>query len=252
MMGRVAGKTAFVSGAASGIGLATARRLSDEGASLILADRSEAGLAAALSDFPDDQRAVTITMDVTLEKDWQRAAELVGDRFGRLDVLANIAGFGTFRSIEDTTLETWRTIIAVNLDSVFLATKYMLPLLKASGGASIVNMSSIRGIVGGAHASSYSAAKGGVRLLTKCTALECASLGYKVRANSIHPGHVETPLTAATYADPDVAREFLAHTPLARFARPEDIADAILFLASDESAYITGAELVIDGGVTAQ
>lgn len=251
-MGRVAGKAAFVSGAASGIGLASARRLAEEGAEVVLADRDEGGLAAALAGFPCPDRAATIVMDVTREEDWETAAQLVDQRFGRLDILANIAGYGTFRSIADTSLETWRAIMAVNLDSVFLATKYMLPLLARSQGGSIVNMSSIRGIVGGENAASYSAAKGGVRLLTKCTALECAGLRNGVRANSIHPGHVETPLTAKAYADPELAAEFLAHTPLGRFARPDEIADAILFLASDESAYMTGAELVIDGGMTAQ
>lgn len=251
-MARVAGKTAFVSGAASGIGLASARRLAEEGAEVVLADRDGDRLAAALAAFPNPDHAASIVMDVTLEEDWQRAARLVDERFGRLDILANIAGYGTFRSIEDTSLETWRAIIAVNLDSVFLATKHMLPLLARSSGGSIVNMSSIRGLVGGENAASYSAAKGGVRLFTKCTALECAGLKNGVRANSIHPGHVETPLTAKAYADPELAGEFLAHTPLGRFARPDDIADAILFLASDESAYMTGAELVIDGGMTAQ
>lgn len=251
-MGRVSGRAAFVSGAASGIGLASARRLAMEGADVVLADRDKDGLAAALADFPCADRAATIVMDVTSEVDWKRAAQLVEDRFGRLDILANVAGYGTFRSIADTSLETWRAIIAVNLDSVFLATKHMLPLLARSSGGSIVNMSSVRGIVGGENAASYSAAKGGVRLLTKCTALECAGLKNGVRANSIHPGHVETPLTAKAYADPQMAREFLDHTPLGRFARPDDIADAILFLASDESAYMTGAELVIDGGMTAQ
>lgn len=251
-MGRVVGKTALVSGAASGIGLAAARRLAEEGAAVILVDRDENRLAAALNDFRYPDKAATIPMDVTHEDDWQEAAIIVADRFGKLDILVNNAGYGTFRSIADTSLETWRSIIAVNLDSVFLATKYMLPLLAKSAGGSIVNMSSIRGIVGGENAASYSAAKGGVRLFTKCTALECASLGNGIRANSIHPGHVETPLTAKAYADPEIAQQFLAHTPLGRFARPDDIAEAILFLASDESAYMTGAELVIDGGVTAQ
>lgn len=251
-MSRVAGKKAVVTGAASGIGLAAARILAREGAEVVLADRAEEKLRTALAEFPYPGQAVPFLMDVVREEDWQGAARFVEDRFGHLDILVNNAGYGTFCSIEDTSLETWRSIIAVNLDSVFLATKYLLPLLARSAAGSIVNMSSIRGIVGGENAASYSAAKGGVRLLTKCTALECAALGNGVRANSIHPGHVETPLTAKAYSDPQLVQEFLAHTPLGRFARPDDIADAILFLASDESAYMTGAELVIDGGLTAQ
>src|SRR5262249_29972373 len=131
-------------------------------------------------------------------------------------------------------------------------TRHALPLLAKSGKGAIVNMSSIRGLVGGANAGAYSAAKAGVRLFTKVTALECAAAGNGVRANSIHPGHVETPLTAPAYADPAIAGKFLAHTPLGRFAQAREIADAIVFLASEESAYMTGAELVIDGGVTTQ
>ena len=190
-------------------------------------------------------------MDVTEEAGWIEAAELIEREHGKLDVLVNNAGYGTFRSIRETSLETWRAIIAVNLDSVFLATRFLLPLMEKSGRGSIINMSSVRGIVGGNNASSYSAAKGGVRMLTKCIAIECAELGNGVRANSLHPGHVETPLTAAAYSEPETARAFLAHTPLGRFGQPEDIAAAALFLASDESAYMTGAELVIDGGMTA-
>lgn len=251
-MGRVAGKKAFISGAASGIGLAAAHRLAGEGADVILADRAKDRLKAALAEFPYPGRAESIVMDVTLEEDWRRAAQMVAERFGRLDILVNNAGYGTFCSIENTSLEEWRSITAVNLDSVFLATKYMLPCLAKSAGGSIINMSSFRGITGGENAASYSAAKGGVRMLTKCTALECAGLKNGVRANSIHPGHIETPLTAKAFADPELAREFLAHTPLHRFGQADDIANAVLFLASDESAYMTGAELVIDGGVTAQ
>jgi len=250
-MERVAGKTALVSGAASGIGLAAARRLAAEGANVILADRAEENLADALAEFPHPDRAIPLVMDVTREEDWQRAAALVGERFGHLDVLVNNAGYGTFCSIADTSLDRWRSIIAVNLDSVFLATKYLLPHLAKSTGGSIINLSSFRGITGGENCASYSAAKGGVRLLTKCTALECAGLKNGVRANSVHPGHIETPLTAKAYSDPEIAREFLSHTPLARFGQPDDVANLILFLASDESAYMTGAELVIDGGVTA-
>ncbi len=252
-MTRLLDRVAFVSGAASGIGLATAKRFAAEGAILVLADRAADRLeeaAGALNARGD--RHMSIAMDVTQETDWIATAEAIGTRFGKLDVLVNNAGYGNFRSIADTTLEAWRAIMAVNLDSVFMATKYLLPLLAKSGAGAIVNMSSIRGIVAGVNASSYSAAKAAVRLFTKCTALECAQLGNGVRANSIHPGHVETPLTAKAYADPVLAKEFLAHTPIGRFAKPDDIADAILFLASDESRYMTGAELVVDGGLTAQ
>jgi NAD(P)-dependent dehydrogenase (short-subunit alcohol dehydrogenase family) len=143
-------------------------------------------------------------------------------------------------------------VLAVNLDSVFLGTRHALPLLARSGRGAIVNMSSIRGLVAGPHTGAYCAAKAGVHLFTKVTALECAAAGNGVRANSVHPGHVQTPLTAPAYAKPELAAQFLAHTPIGRFAQAAEIAEAVLFLASDESSYMTGAELVIDGGVTAQ
>lgn len=249
---RLEGKIALVTGAASGIGLAIAQRFADHGALVIAIDRSGDQLAAAVSALQgpaQDHRAVV--MDVTEEAGWDDIAKLIARDFGRLDVLVNNAGYGTFRSIRDTDLATWRSIIAVNLDSVFLSTRFLLPLLEKSGNGSIINMSSVRGIVGGDNASSYSAAKGGVRMLTKCIAIECANLGNGVRANSLHPGHIETPLTAAAYRNPETAREFLAHTPMGRFGKAGEIADAALFLASSESSYMTGAELVIDGGMTA-
>lgn len=249
-MGQLDGRIALVSGAASGIGLAIARRFAAEGAKVVATDRSGDQLAEAVAGLPGAGHHALV-MDVTEEAGWIEAAQLIEREHGKLDVLVNNAGYGTFRSIRETSLETWRAIIAVNLDSVFLATRYLLPLLENSGRGSIINMSSVRGIVAGNNASSYSAAKGGVRMLTKCIAVECAELGNGVRANSLHPGHVETPLTAAAYSDPETARAFLAHTPLGRFGQPEDIAAAALFLASDESAYMTGAELVIDGGMTA-
>ena len=192
-------------------------------------------------------------LDVTDEEGWTALAAEIEARHGRLDILVNNAGYGTFRSIADTTLAQWRSIIAVNLDSVFLAIKALLPLLaKSEAGGAIVNMSSIRGIAGGANAASYCAAKGGVRLLTKAVALECAALGNRVRANSIHPGHIVTPLTAAAHADEATHQMLLADIPIGRMGTAEEIADAILFLASDRSRYMTGAELVVDGGSTAQ
>jgi meso-butanediol dehydrogenase/(S,S)-butanediol dehydrogenase/diacetyl reductase len=252
-MSRLAGKVTMITGAASGIGLATALRFAQEGASVVLADRNEGGLAEALPQL----RAAGLThlalaMDVTREADWARVIQAIELRLGRLDVLVNNAGFGRFQSIADTTLDDWRSILAVNLDSVFLGTRHALPLLARSGRGAIVNMSSIRGLVAGPNTAAYCAAKAGVHLFTKATALECAAAGNGVRANSVHPGHVETPLTAAAYAKPQLAAQFLAHTPMGRFGQADEIAEAVLFLASDASSYMTGAELVVDGGVTAQ
>ena len=250
-MNRLQGKVSLITGAASGIGLATALRFAEEGARVVLADRDVAGLEAARARMPGDGH-VARAMDVTLEADWIQLLGEVQSRWGHLDVLVNNAGFGRFRSIAETTLEEWRSVLAVNLDSVFLGTRHALPLLARAGRGAIVNMSSMRALRAGANTGSYCAAKAGVHLFTKVTALECAAAGNGVRANSVHPGHVETPLTAAAFANPELAAKFIAHTPLARFGQAREIAEAVLFLASDESSYMTGAELVVDGGVTAQ
>ena len=212
MSGRLSGKIAMITGAASGIGLATARRFADEDATVILADRDEARLAAALAELQAarGKEHLAIPLDVTLEAAWIVAMSDIAARFGRLDILVNNAGFGRFRPIADTSLDEWRATLAVNLDSVFLGTKHALPLLAKSGRGAIVNMSSIRGLVAGPNSGAYSAAKAGVRLFSKVTALECAAAGNGVRVNSVHPGHVETPLTAPAYANPEIAKEFLA------------------------------------------
>jgi len=250
--GELNGRTALVTGAASGIGRATARRLAEAGARVILADRDAARLPEAIAELTAGPHR-SVVIDVTNEDDWQTLAEDIGNSDGELDILVNNAGFGTFRSIADTSLAQWRSIIAVNLDSVFLATRALLPLLSRSpAGGAIVNMSSIRGIAAAPNAASYCAAKGGVRLLTKAVALECAALGNGVRVNSIHPGHIHTPLTAAAHADEATHRLLLADIPIGRMGTADEIADAILFLASDRSRYMTGAELVVDGGSTAQ
>jgi NAD(P)-dependent dehydrogenase (short-subunit alcohol dehydrogenase family) len=245
-------RIALITGAASGIGKTTAIRFAKEGATLVLADRNAEALAFTLAGL-EDPRHLSVELDVTDEAGWTELAATIETAFGRLDILVNNAGFGAFRSIADTTLADWRSIIAVNLDSVFLGTRAMLPLLaKSRFGGSIINMSSIRGIAAAPFAGSYCAAKGGVRLFTKATALECAELGNGVRVNSIHPGHVVTPLTSKVHADPAQQAKLMADTPMGRAGDAEEIASAILFLAGDGSRYMTGSELVVDGGSTAQ
>jgi NAD(P)-dependent dehydrogenase (short-subunit alcohol dehydrogenase family) len=252
-LGSLSQKIALITGAASGIGLRTAERFAEEGASVVLADKSEKGLAAALTSV----RAIggehrSLVLDVTLEEAWISAVEQIEGAFGRLDVLVNNAGYGRFQSIAETSFADWHAILAVNLDSVFLGTKYCLPLLARCRKGSIVNISSIRGLVAGLGTGAYGASKGGVRLFTKSTALECAAAGNGIRANSVHPGQVETPLLTAAMAGSERRRAAVDLIPMRRMGHPTEIADAIVFLASDASGFMTGSEMVIDGGFTAQ
>jgi meso-butanediol dehydrogenase/(S,S)-butanediol dehydrogenase/diacetyl reductase len=193
----------------------------------------------------------SVALDVTSEADWLATMREIDSAWGRLDVLVNNAGIGYFRSIAEMTLSEWRSIMAVNLDGVFLGTKHAMPLLARSGKGSIVNVSSIRGQVAGPNTGAYCASKAGVRLFTKSTALECAALGNGVRANSVHPGVIETPLSARALDD-STKQERSQWIPVGRFGQPAEIAAAIAFLASDESSYMTGSEMTIDGGYTAQ
>lgn len=243
-----AGRIALVTGAAKGIGAATARAFADAGATVILCDIDEQGLAATVSELPGESHR-TFRLDVTVEEDWLSALAEVEQAFGRLDVLVNNAGWGTLRTIFDTSFEQWRKLIAINLDSVFLGTRHAMPLLEKSGSAAIVNVSSIRGLVVGVGAGPYSAAKAGVHIFSKATAIECAATGRAVRVNSVHPGFVDTPLSRATSEEARAARR--QSVPQGRYATPEEIADAILFLASDAASYVNGTELIVDGGFTA-
>ena len=250
---RLAGKIALITGGASGIGWAAAERFAQQGATVLIADRAVDKLqqcVSALRLYGDRHRA--IHLDVTLEDDWLRALAEIDATYGRLDVLVNNAGFGSFLPIADTTLQQWRAIMAVNLDSVFLGTKYSLPLLARAGKASIINISSIRGLVAGHGTAAYCASKAGVRLFTKATALECAALGNGVRANSVHPGQIETPLLKQAMAESGRLQSTLERIPIGRLGQPLEIAEAMVFLASDESTFMTGSEIIIDGGYTAQ
>ena len=254
-MARLSGKVALVTGAASGLGAATARRLAKDGAAVLLTDRDLAGEDIAASITAAGGLAAFRLHDVTSHPDWAAAVEHAVHDFGRLDILVNNAGVAGGRyELMDHSYDAWRQILAVNLDGVFLGLRHAGPRIAASGGGSVINLSSILGKVGMAGAAAYCASKGGVTLLTKAAALEWAPLG--IRVNSVHPGFIDTPMVSNALADREDGNEMRvalmnAH-PIGRFGVPREIADAIAFLASDDASFITGAELVVDGGFTAQ
>jgi 3(or 17)beta-hydroxysteroid dehydrogenase len=248
---RLAGKVALVTGGAGGIGLAIARRFMSEGACVIIADIDAAAGERACADAPG---LAFERLDVTQDEAWQAVMDGVVARRGGLDVLVNNAGVIAVASIESITLETWRRVQSVNVDGTFLGCRHAVRVMKGRGGV-ILNMSSVSGIVGGHNLVAYNAAKGAVRLLTKSVALHCARHEYGIRCNSIHPGFVETRMLediAAGGRDPEALREKLrTGVPLGRNAEPDEVAALVVYLASDEAAFVTGAEFVIDGGVTA-
>jgi 3(or 17)beta-hydroxysteroid dehydrogenase len=242
----------LISGGASGIGAATARLLAAQGDNVAITDRSaEAGQALAQE---LGERTLFVAHDVTDEPAWENAVARTVERFGRLDGLVNSAGVGRAGSVEDVSLEEWRLVNAVNATGTFLGCKHGVLAMKASGGGSIVNISSVLGLRGHAATSAYCASKGSVRLLTKSAALHCAAQRYNIRVNSVHPGWIETPMIAPRLQGPDPAaarRQLEAMHPIGRLGKPEEIAALIAFLLSDGSTLITGAEFAADGGLTA-
>jgi NAD(P)-dependent dehydrogenase (short-subunit alcohol dehydrogenase family) len=265
---RLTGKVAFVSGGLRGIGLACVERFLAEGAEVILSDLDAADGPVATEVMARlGQAATYVQANVTLEADWQRARDLVSERHGKLHILVNNAGIGPTCPVESMELEEWRRVMAINVDGVFLGVKTFTPMLAASGaevtgGASIINVSSMYGIVGAVETSAYNASKGAVRLFTKGIALEFATKKMPIRANSLHPGMIETPMMDNGFqgmVDKGLAESvqqlkdgMIALTPLGRLGQPEDLAAGVFFLASADSAFMTGAELVMDGGWTAQ
>jgi NAD(P)-dependent dehydrogenase (short-subunit alcohol dehydrogenase family) len=258
MGGRVAGKVVLITGGASGIGLASAEACAREGAILVITDVNVAeGEAQAQRLAVEGLKVEFMPQDTASEADWQRVVDEVLRRHGRLDVLVNNAGIAVIAPIEQETLEGWRRTQAVNMEGVFLGTREAVRAMKGRGG-SIVNISSIEGIIGEPMVPAYNASKGGVRIFTKSVALHCAQNGYRIRVNSVHPGYVGTPLVANAIGalPPEQAaamlQDLLGRIPLGRLAEPREIASVVLFLASDESSYMTGSELVVDGGYTAK
>ncbi len=254
-MGRLDGKVALVTGAASnpGLGYSTALRLAEEGARLVVTDIDEAGAAACAAAIEEaGGQAISLRQDVIVEDDWAATMAAATDAFGGVDVVVNNAGIAVLVPIEHMTLEQWNRQIEVNLTSVFLGCKYAIAEMKKRNGGSIINLSSVAGLVGMQTCVAYGAAKGGVRIMSKSIAMEAAQ--YNIRCNSVHPGVIWTNMQAqATGAnDPSSLETGALRIPLQRAGEPLDIANCILYLASDESNYVTGAEFVVDAGMTAQ
>ena len=249
-MGRLEGKVALISGGARGQGEAEARLFANEGARVVFADILDTeGKKVEAEINETGGEAKYIHLDVTSESEWNAAVKESVNSYGKLDILVNNAGISIGKNVEETTLEEWDLVQDVNSKGVFLGTKAAIPAMRASGGGSIVNISSIAGLVGIASAP-YVASKGAVRLLTKSTAVQYGP--ENIRCNSVHPGFIETEMTRGMLSNNEERAKRLAITPLGIFATAHDVALSVLFLASDESRYMTGSELVIDGGITAQ
>ncbi|ALG08312.1 SDR family NAD(P)-dependent oxidoreductase [Kibdelosporangium phytohabitans] len=250
MPGRLGGKVALITGATGGIGRATAELFAREDAHLVVTDISQDTtdeFAACLKAGGTD--ALAIRLDVSSPESWSDAIELARRRFGRLDVLVNIAGVVEWPGIEETTKDGWDRVVAVNQTGTWLGMKTAMPLLRASGNASVINTSSVLGLVGSGAAAAYQATKGAVRLLTKTAAVEYATRG--VRVNSVHPGVITTPMIQELLDEQGDRQPDIVRTPMRRAGSPAEVAAMMLFLAGDESSFVTGAEFVVDGGLTA-
>ena len=247
---RLENKVAFISGGGRGMGEVMAKLFAQEGASVVIGDVLEdegKQVEAAINETGGN--CLFFRLDVTDESQWQQGVAATVARFGKLDILINNAGIYRTNKIENTSAEEWDQVLAINGKGVFLGTKAAIPEMRKAGGGSIINLSSVAGLVGSADSGAYNASKGAVRLLTKSTAIQYAKEG--IRANSIHPGTIETPMTADLLSG-EGRRDRINRTPLRRLGRADDVAYGALYLASDEASFVTGSELVIDGGRTAE
>ena len=250
-MARLEGKVALISGGARGQGAVEARMFAEEGASVVIGDILDEQGRQTEAELQELGYNVTyVHLDVTSESDWESAVQAAIGTYGKLDILLNNAGILIRKNIEETTAEDWDRIFSVNAKGVFLGTKAAIPAMRENGGGSIINISSTAGLVGSPNGSaSYTATKGAVRLFTKSTAIQHAREG--IRCNSIHPGPIETDMIADTLNDPANMALRMQRLPLGRVGKPSEIAYGAIYLASDESSFVTGSEVVIDGGTTA-
>jgi len=246
---RLEGKVALISGGSRGMGAFEAELFVKEGAKVVVGDVREEEGRALVDKIKGD--SVFVRLDVTSESDWAAAVNEAVDRYGRLDILVNNAGISARGSIEETTVAEWDQVMDINAKGVFLGTRQAIPEMRKAGGGSIVNISSQLGLVGMSESSpQYQASKGAVRIFTKSAAVQYAAEG--IRVNSVHPGLIVTPMTEARRSDAAVQEVMISRIPLGRYGESEDVAYGVLYLASDESSFVTGSELVIDGGWTAQ
>jgi 2,5-dichloro-2,5-cyclohexadiene-1,4-diol dehydrogenase 2 len=249
MAGRLTGKVALISGGASGIGAAHVRVFAMEGAKVVAGDVQESQGKAVVEEVnKSDKEAVFVRLDVSREADWADAVQTAVSRFGKLTSLINNAGVYWPQGVETETVENWNKMISVNQSGVWFGMKAAIPAMRNAGGGSIVNISSLYGLIGSPGSIAYHATKGAVRLMTKAAALEYVKQG--IRVNSIHPGMINTPILGNLTQEGDAA--IRAAIPMGRMGKPEEIAYGSLYLCSDEAAYVTGTELVIDGGWLAQ
>lgn len=256
-MGRVSGKMAFITGGAQGLGEATAHMLAREGAKVTVTDVNSEGAAKVAADINaahGEGTAFAFAHDVTREDQWKDVLQKAHDSMGGLNVLVNNAGIGSLGSVEDEEYEIFKKVQAVDVDSIFLGCKYAIPLMRAHGMGSIINISSIAGIVASGNYVSYNTAKAAVRHLSKSVALHCAKTGGQIRSNSVHPVFINTPIldnVKEKFGEEEGLAKLGRQIPLGRVGEPDDIAYAVLYLASDESKLVTGAELKVDGGISA-
>ena len=257
MAGRVAGKKAFISGGAQGLGAAMARKLAAEGAKVSVADINHVGakaVAAELNAEFGEGTAFAFPLDVTREDQWIFALEEADEAMGGISVLINNAGISRGGDIETLSFEDWKLVMSVNVDSVFLGTKHALKYMRQNQPGSIINISSIAGLIAAHNSPVYNASKAGVWLLSKGIALHCAKQGLDIRSNSIHPTFIDTPILdriRQQFGKAEAEAKLGRQIPLGHIGEPEDIANAALYLASDESKFMTGAELKLDGGISA-